>query len=786
MESEHTPPIGAPLPQAIELVVNSGGDVVDPGDGVLTLREAIADQQQAAGVSAHITFATGISEVVLTQGELLIGGGPTTAGEATLTIDGGTGGVTISQSGPSTAHNGRVLHIDGTDGAAPQVALDNLVFSGGSVQSYVIGQPSQIGYGGGLLAENATLALTDVTVRGNRADLLYGGKLGGGGVALVGCTTTITGGSIEDNTVAGPSGAVAVGGLGGGILAVNGSLILSGTNVAGNSCTSIGGANGGGIGLNGTDTTLDHVTVERNTAGSVNNPSGYNNFASGGGGVAAYGGGDLTVSYSTVGANYVYGPGASGGGIAAGGRLTVEHSLLTDNRAKGSTLALGGGIYMRGGALALSDSTVEGNKLYTAGQGSGGGINVRNGSASIISATIVGNTGSTGTLRHRRRRPRGGGRRHPHPQQHHRRQHGHVADVRGYIASDGHNLFSQGGIDGQQPGDIVTSSPGIAPLAANGGPTQTMALLPGSPALDAGLDGDAVSTTDQRGTGFERISGAHTDIGAFETQQAGGVERLFTPGDDTVDLRGVDLELLPGALGTQALAGNDTIHLSTTQNRGELFRAGTGDDVVIGGSAGDRIAGEAGDDLLVGGGQADVLRGGPGNDVLHGRRGLDELHGGADADRFVYSDFRHAPHGTVGFDEIAGLLPPRGRPDRPARDRRRAEGGGRPALHLRRPRPARRGGRPARRGLGRRRLPRQRPARPRPLARILHPGSHRGRPWGASSRATSCCRRRAPIRIDRSLALERHFALRFGSVRRILAAWVIVMLVDQAQRRRRP
>ena len=139
MESEHTPPIGA-LSQAIELVVNSGGDVVDPGDGVLTLREAIADQQQAAGVSAHITFAAGISEVVLTQGELLIGGGPTTAGEATLTIDGGTG-VTISQSGPSTDHNGRVLHIDGTNGAAPQVALDNLVFTGGSVQSAVTSQP---------------------------------------------------------------------------------------------------------------------------------------------------------------------------------------------------------------------------------------------------------------------------------------------------------------------------------------------------------------------------------------------------------------------------------------------------------------------------------------------------------------------------------------------------------------------------------------------------------------------------------------------------------------------
>ena len=48
--------------------------------------------------------------------------------------------------------------------------------------------------------------------------------------------------------------------------------------------------------------------------------------------------------------------------MGSGGTLTVAHSLLTDNRAKGSTQALGGGIYATG-VLALSDSTVEGNKL---------------------------------------------------------------------------------------------------------------------------------------------------------------------------------------------------------------------------------------------------------------------------------------------------------------------------------------------------------------------------------------------------------------------------------------
>ena len=39
MNSEHTPPTGAPPP--IELVVTSGGDTTDPNDGVLTLREAV-------------------------------------------------------------------------------------------------------------------------------------------------------------------------------------------------------------------------------------------------------------------------------------------------------------------------------------------------------------------------------------------------------------------------------------------------------------------------------------------------------------------------------------------------------------------------------------------------------------------------------------------------------------------------------------------------------------------------------------------------------------------------
>jgi predicted outer membrane repeat protein len=59
----------------------------------------------------------------------------------------------------------------------------------------------------------------------------------------------------------------------------------------------------------------------------------------------------------------------------------------------------------------------------------------------------------------------------------------------------------------------ITDDPQLGPLADNGGPTQTMALLPGSPAIDAGDDG-ACPETDQRGV--ERPQRIHCDIGAYE------------------------------------------------------------------------------------------------------------------------------------------------------------------------------------------------------------------------------------------------------------------------------
>jgi hypothetical protein len=87
------------------------------------------------------------------------------------------------------------------------------------------------------------------------------------------------------------------------------------------------------------------------------------------------------------------------------------------------------------------------------------------------------------------------------------------------------------------PGDTLTDDPQLQPLAANGGPTLTHALVEGSPALDVGNNTASLSF-DQRGDGYARVSGLGTDIGAFEYQRAFGVPTVaknFTPATIAVE-----------------------------------------------------------------------------------------------------------------------------------------------------------------------------------------------------------------------------------------------------------
>jgi hypothetical protein len=83
------------------------------------------------------------------------------------------------------------------------------------------------------------------------------------------------------------------------------------------------------------------------------------------------------------------------------------------------------------------------------------------------------------------------------------------------FTSLGHNLFSDTPAVILQPTDLVNTNPLLAPLGNNGGPTDTQALLNGSPAINVGI-GIMGITTDQRGN--QRATSGGTDIGALQVQ----------------------------------------------------------------------------------------------------------------------------------------------------------------------------------------------------------------------------------------------------------------------------
>ncbi len=111
---------------------------------------------------------------------------------------------------------------------------------------------------------------------------------------------------------------------------------------------------------------------------------------------------------------------------------------------------------------------------------------------------------------------------------------GHAADLAAspnltLTVTGSNNLVGSADPNVTLPPDTLGGDPLLLPLADNGGPTWTMALAPGSPAINAGSNPWAFDT-DQRGAGFARVYGPTADIGAYEVQPAGDV--IFNSGFD--------------------------------------------------------------------------------------------------------------------------------------------------------------------------------------------------------------------------------------------------------------
>jgi predicted outer membrane repeat protein len=355
--------------------------------------------------------------------------------------------------------------------------------------------------GGGIYNESGNVTLNRTTVSRNVA------REAGGGVYATGGTTTLRNSTVRNN----------VANEGGGIVANNatllssvvsgnranfstggisaGNLSLTSSTVSGNSAGSSGGINAG-------NATLMNSTVTNNTAkGGVggirasdqlimtNSTVSGNSAGSDAGGIQAN---SARLTNSTVSGNSA---GEDGGGIFAGG-LTMTNSTVSGNTAR----QLGGGVYVFRGTI--TNSTITQNDAYL----NGGGIyHVPSSGELYVKNTIVADNyaGYDSTLN-------GGN------------------DVVGAFASQGNNLIGvsagntgfTNGVKSDQVGAYDNPiDPMLAPLANNGGPTMTHALLQGSRAIDRGNNGGA-PTTDQRGLARikdgDRNGVGVIDIGAFE------------------------------------------------------------------------------------------------------------------------------------------------------------------------------------------------------------------------------------------------------------------------------
>jgi beta-glucanase (GH16 family) len=263
---------------------------------------------------------------------------------------------------------------------------------------------------------------------------------------------------------------------GGGILNY-GTLNLDRVVVRDNAETSPGPANfefgGGGI-YNGSGATLNLVdsTVRDNV--SNNQPAG---------GIYGFFGSTINITRSTVSDNAALVDVA--GGLRSLGNATIVNSTFSGNV---STAWHGGGIFHTDGQLTVTNSTFSGN---VAPGGTASGILVATfgapANATLTNNVLEGLGGAFACA------IEGGG--------------------AATITSGGHNVISDGSCNPNGTTDLSSTDALLGPLADNGGPTLTHALLSGSPAIDH-ADATACPPTDQRG--IVRPQGAGCDSGSFE------------------------------------------------------------------------------------------------------------------------------------------------------------------------------------------------------------------------------------------------------------------------------
>jgi CSLREA domain-containing protein len=546
---------------ATTFTVNSLADTPDaaPGNGtcataggVCTLRAAIEEANSLSGddtINFSLTGTINLTGALPVLSSNVTINGP---GSSLLTVRRDTGG------------NYRILQTSGAS------SIFGLTITNGRTPDGVTEDVAPAG--GGIWQTGGSLTLRDVVITGNRtgnggptrSGSPTSGGFGGFGAGIYASgTLTMTDCVISNNTTGNGGTGSQFGGSGGrgaGIYFAPGTLTLTRVTISGNHTGDSGGPSsgnggeGGGMWTGGdffpsqpTTVVLNKVTIDNNSTGnSLHVGSGGGGW---GAGIYVYQG-TMSLADSTVSNNHTgnanlssfAASGGSGGGIFNNGTLAVTRSLISGNTtgdSAGGANSTGGGI-SNNATITLTNTTVSGNSTG-AGPSMGGGI-FSGVSATLINCTITKNvspngfghgvTGHQGTYTVANTIIAGNG------------PSGNGPDLKNVLFTPptydslGFNLIGNAedvstfNVAGDQTGSTASPlDPHLGPLADNGGPTLTHALLTNSTALDAGDNSlaedrtDDPLETDQRGV--QRIADspdadaiATVDIGAFEFLQS--------------------------------------------------------------------------------------------------------------------------------------------------------------------------------------------------------------------------------------------------------------------------
>lgn len=517
--------LGCTLPsQALNVTVNNDSD-----SGAGSLRQAIADAIASGDPTNRIQFAGSLDgqTITLTTGQIAIN----SANDFEIDASSLPNKVKISGN-----FNDRILDLEGSG----SFSLKNIIFTAGLAPDGSGG----VGEEGGAIRAiddvNLTIMSCDFETNGaGDGDAGFSGGDGGGlyfrGNHFQAESCTFRQNFAGDGGIA-SGGSTGRGGNGGGIAIsdiigsatlLNCEFVLNEGGIspdASGADDSNSGGSGGGIYISTQDSvTLERCTFTGNSGGdggdAVNGAAGF-----GGSGGAIFisqhnsAGSLITILDCSIGQNTTGNPGSSSfgtnfsGGSGGGVYISGGNVLLANNLVLFNQTGTGGAGGASGGGIAITPSNINPNVdifnttiVVNVAEDKGGGIYCTAGTTNVIHCTIIQNNGSN----------KGGG--------------VLASDVGGLgstvnvensvVTLNAATSIAQIGSEGlgalaEQGFNFTTGDPMVNTLANNGGFSDSLKPMPGSPLIDAGVPSLSIPIIDQRG--FDRIFGSAPDVGAVE------------------------------------------------------------------------------------------------------------------------------------------------------------------------------------------------------------------------------------------------------------------------------